>query len=195
VDALEFKRIEKGGVHKEIEEGEIKKFKKGNKDKAKYSIGIVCVRDTFPIHMSITFPLIMIELLSLMSYGFEPSKDDYGDRCSLILTVILTSVAFKYMINDIMPKVAYLTIMDEFIIAGEIVRGEKDGGWSEGRLERSDNKSIILPSYIMNNLRLVASLLASPIIPNLFAIRFTDRRFHHALRAGCPFHGCHSRRQ
>ena len=46
---------------------------------------------------------------------------------------------------------------------------------SEGRLERSDGKSIIPPFYITNNLPLVASLLASPTLPTLFAICFTHR--------------------
>jgi len=47
---------------------------------------------------------------------------------------------------------------------------------SEGQLERSDSKSIILPSYITNNLPLVASLLASSVIPTPFAIRFAHCR-------------------
>ena len=42
--------------------------------------------------------------------------------------------------------------------------------------ERSDSKSIILPSYITSKLPLVASLLASPMIPTPFAIRFAHRR-------------------
>jgi len=46
----------------------------------------------------------------------------------------------------------------------------------ERRLEQSDRKYIILPSYITNNLLLVASLLASPIILTPFAIRFA----HHS---------------
>ena len=45
----------------------------------------------------------------------------------------------------------------------------------ERKLERYDTKSIVLPSYITNNLPLVASLLASPIILTLFAIRFAHR--------------------
>jgi hypothetical protein len=56
-------------------------------------------------------------------------------------------------------------------------------GWmrSEGRMDRSDNKSIAPPSYITNKPPLVASLLASPIIPTPFATRFAHCRFRHAL--------------
>jgi len=45
-----------------------------------------------------------------------------------------------------------------------------------GEAERSDSKSIASPSYITNNLPLVASLLASPFILSLFAIHFAHRR-------------------
>ena len=41
--------------------------------------------------------------------------------------------------------------------------------------ERSDSKSIAPPSYITNNLPLVASFFASPIITTIFAIRFAHR--------------------
>jgi len=47
---------------------------------------------------------------------------------------------------------------------------------SKGRLERSNSKSITPPSHITDNLPLVASLLASSLIPTLFVIRFAHRR-------------------
>jgi len=37
-------------------------------------------------------------------------------------------------------------------------------------------ESIAPPSYITNNLPLVASLLVSPVIPTIFAIRFAHHR-------------------
>jgi len=47
---------------------------------------------------------------------------------------------------------------------------------SEGQLERSDSKSIVPISYLMNNLPFVASFLASPLFQTLFVIRFAHRR-------------------
>jgi len=54
--------------------------------------------------------------------------------------------------------------------SGEIGRGAKDG-WSEATA-----KHIIPPFYITNNLPLVPSLLASPVILTHFTIRFPYRR-------------------
>jgi len=49
----------------------------------------------------------------------------------------------------------------------------------ERRLERSDGKLITPPSYITENLPLVALLLISSIIPTPFAIHFAHRRKGH----------------
>jgi len=46
-----------------------------------------------------------------------------------------------------------------------------------GSEEQSESKSIIPHIHITSKLPLVASLLASPIIPTSFAIRFAHRRF------------------
>ena len=50
-------------------------------------------------------------------------------------------------------------------------------GDAKRRLERSDIKNIIPPSYTTNNPLLVASLLSSRLIPPPFAIRFAHRSF------------------
>jgi len=47
---------------------------------------------------------------------------------------------------------------------------------NERQLDRSDSKSIKLPSYITNDLPLVSSLLASPILPPPLAIPFAHCR-------------------
>jgi len=64
------------------------------------------------------------------------------------------------------------------------VRGSD--GWSEAT---SDSKSITPPSYITNNLLFVASLLFSPFILSLFAIRFAHRRFVWLMIVLTPFLG------
>ena len=53
-----------------------------------------------------------------------------------------------------------MSISDHFDIKKVRLRGVKDGR-SEGRLELSDSKSIIPPSYITNDLSLVAGLQVS----------------------------------
>ena len=55
------------------------------------------------------------------------------------------------------------------------VRGSEERS-DERRLKRSSSKPFTPPSYITNNLPLVASLLVSPFILSLIVIRFTHRR-------------------
>jgi len=71
---------------------------------------------------------------------------------------------------------------DPIIEAEKVIEDIEDQCQEEVRLEeeRSDSKSIIPPFYLTNNLQLVASLVASPIIPTLFAICFAHRSLAYA---------------
>ena len=70
-----------------------------------------------------------------------------------------------------------IVVNDRQLACAKINSVEGQVGWSEraseGRLERIGSKSILSPSSIINNLPLVASLLASPLIPTLF-LRFAS---------------------
>ena len=56
--------------------------------------------------------------MSLMALtSFIPSRDDAGDRLGITLTLILASIAFKYTLQDAIPKVSYQTIMDVYIVS------------------------------------------------------------------------------
>ena len=52
---------------------------------------------------------------SWVVYLFEPS--DLSSRTSTTLTLFLAAVAFVFVVNDGLPKVPYLTIMDKFTLA------------------------------------------------------------------------------
>jgi hypothetical protein len=54
---------------------------------------------------------------SVFVFGDEVSKEtDLPDRVNTCLTLILTAVAFKFAISDAMPKLGYLTLMDQFFL-------------------------------------------------------------------------------
>lgn len=54
---------------------------------------------------------------SVFVFGDEASKEsELADRVNTCLTLILTAVAFKFAISDSMPKLGYLTLMDEFFL-------------------------------------------------------------------------------
>jgi len=47
---------------------------------------------------------------------FSLGTDDLNDRINVILTLLLTAVAFKFVIADAIPKVGYSTLIDEFVL-------------------------------------------------------------------------------
>merc|ERR1711865_663195 len=49
-----------------------------------------------------------------MAYEIPPDK--LADRASIVLTLFLTVVAFKFAISTEIPRLAYLSIMDRFIL-------------------------------------------------------------------------------
>jgi len=63
---------------------------------------------------NIVFLMACISLLALCSFSL--GEDDLGDRLNLIITLILTAVAFSYVVFDSLPNVPYLTYMDKYIL-------------------------------------------------------------------------------
>ena len=49
------------------------------------------------------------------SSAFALPVDDLADRSSIVLTLLLTAVAFKLVISDSIPKVSYFTVMDFYM--------------------------------------------------------------------------------
>ena len=53
-----------------------------------------------------------------MSFGTTVFNFDPGDfeaRSSLMTTLLLTSVAFKFLVSDSLPKVPYATLLDRYV--------------------------------------------------------------------------------
>jgi len=63
---------------------------------------------------NIVFLMACISLLALTAFSLD--KDDLGDRLNLLITLILTAVAFSYVVFDSLPNVPYLTFMDKYIL-------------------------------------------------------------------------------
>ena len=51
--------------------------------------------------------------------GFDTAE--FADRCTVTLTLLLTAVAFKLVIADSLPKVAYVTKLDAYISFGFVL--------------------------------------------------------------------------
>ena len=65
---------------------------------------------------NIVFLMMCICALALCSFALD--ADDLGERLNLIITLVLTAVAFSYVVFDNLPNVPYLTYMDKYILSG-----------------------------------------------------------------------------
>ena len=59
--------------------------------------------------------MCLITLLTFTTFVVE--VDAVGDRLQITLTLLLTSVAFKYYVQQFLPTVSYLTFLDKYILA------------------------------------------------------------------------------
>eukprot|EP01084_Bolivina_argentea_P088523 159826_1 len=73
---------------------------------------------------SIILPNFLIVLAAFASFPIpidDSDKQFISDRLSVSVTLMLTAVAFRYVVTDQLPKVAYLTIMDYYLLFGFIM--------------------------------------------------------------------------
>ena len=59
--------------------------------------------------------MLIFSFLSLLTFGIPTA--DVADRLSISLTLLLTSVAFKYAVASLMPPVHYQTLLDGYVLA------------------------------------------------------------------------------
>ena len=58
--------------------------------------------------------MFIMFLIGCMSFSaFLVDINEVGDRQACILTLVLTTVAFKYVTMEMMPEIPYLTILDK----------------------------------------------------------------------------------
>lgn len=57
--------------------------------------------------------VVMVSAFALLSFAIEIT--DIADRINTIITLLLTTVAFKFVIGDTLPRVNYNTKLDEFM--------------------------------------------------------------------------------
>ena len=61
--------------------------------------------------------LIMCLITMLTFTSFTVGADAVGDRIQIVLTLLLTSIAFKYYVQQFLPTVSYTTFLDKYIMA------------------------------------------------------------------------------
>ena len=72
-------------------------------------------RDARSIMFNQSLSLATIDVMALVAYGIQPME--LADRASIVLTMMLTAMTFKYVLSSALPSVPYLTTMDRFMIS------------------------------------------------------------------------------
>ena len=62
---------------------------------------------------SVVIPIFLLTCASFIAFFMETSQ--LSDRCGITLTMLLTTVAYKLVIDDKIPKLAYSTTLDFYI--------------------------------------------------------------------------------
>ena len=70
-------------------------------------------RQSFYVSRLVTLPLIVIVLLSFSVFWMD--RASLGDRIAVSFIGILTAVAYQVVMNDILPRIAYVTWMHGFL--------------------------------------------------------------------------------
>ena len=78
---------------------------------SRLNFSIVISRDSFEVLQKIALPLIVVLILSYLVF-FIPD-DEIGTASGLTVTALLAAIAFQWTINDSLPKVSYITLIDE----------------------------------------------------------------------------------
>merc|ERR1711879_724891 len=63
---------------------------------------------------NIVFLMACISVLGLTSFALN--EEDLGDRLNLLITLILTAMAFGFIVTMSLPNVPYLTYLDKYIL-------------------------------------------------------------------------------
>jgi len=65
--------------------------------------------------LNIGFPLALIDALSFTSFAIDAA--DLPSRLNVTLTLVLTAVAYKFVLAQSIPAVSYMTVLDKYVLA------------------------------------------------------------------------------
>ena len=79
-----------------------------------YTLQLVIARDSKNVLWNLSFSLFVIDVMVFTAHGIP--IEDLADRLSVNLTLLLTAMAFKWVLNDGTPNVPYLTTMECYVV-------------------------------------------------------------------------------
>ena len=87
--------------------------------KPNFRVHLVVRRKHFYYSFNVIGMMGAITTLGFTTAAQPPAE--FADRCTVTLTLLLTAVAFKLVIADSLPKVAYVTKLDAYISSGFVL--------------------------------------------------------------------------
>lgn len=76
---------------------------------------VVVQRKAWFYELNVMFILFCLTTLAFVTYFITPTRDELGEMIGIDLTLILTTVAFRFVIADKLPSVNYSTVLDKYI--------------------------------------------------------------------------------
>ena len=62
--------------------------------------------------------VLLLSLISFLALGpFCVPQTEIGDRMSIIFTLLLTAVTFKFVVSQSLPRVSYQTLLDQYVLS------------------------------------------------------------------------------
>ena len=62
--------------------------------------------------------VVLLAIISFLALGpFCVPQSEIGDRLSIIFTLLLTAVTFKFVVSQSLPRVSYQTLLDQYVLS------------------------------------------------------------------------------
>ena len=81
---------------------------------SRYTLQIIMVREPESILFNMMFALLVVDFMVWTAHGVPIG--DLADRLSVNLTLLLTAMAFKFVLSDTLPPTPYLTTMERYVL-------------------------------------------------------------------------------
>jgi len=88
-------------------------------DVAGFAFDFVARRDSGYYVWKVILPLLLIVMMSWSVFWIDPSSA--GTQIAVATTSMLTLIAYRFAIDSQVPKVSYMTKMDQFIVVGTVL--------------------------------------------------------------------------
>jgi len=128
------------------------------------SVSVLVERKPFTLFTNVVVPVSSLTVLSGLCFVLPTV--DYGERLNLSLTMMLTSAAYKLVVADRLPEVAYLTLLDKYVLccytmmALVVVEAVTISRWVDRASEQSPSSLIAIEISALDICRLIDRVAA-----------------------------------